>query len=72
MAPGIVGLSHRAAAARALNLGGFQASGKGVDAFGRRLDRSTNRLIGWFFTTMFVVTIAFAVIVGVHYLLGWW
>jgi hypothetical protein len=38
----------------------------------RDLDRSTNRLIGRFFTTMFLVTIAFAVIVAVHYLLGWW
>ena len=38
----------------------------------RELDRSTNRLIGRFFATMFIVTLAFAAIVAVHYLLGWW
>ena len=38
----------------------------------RDLDRSTNRLLGWFFATMFIVTLAFAAIVAGHYLLGWW
>ena len=38
----------------------------------RDLDRSANRLLGRFFVTMFIVTLAFAAVVAVHYLLGWW
>ena len=34
--------------------------------------RAELKTIGWFFATMFIVTIAFVAIVAVHYLLGWW
>ena len=38
----------------------------------RELRRANNRILGRFFAAMFVVALAFAFIVGVHYLLGWW
>jgi hypothetical protein len=34
--------------------------------------RAELKTVSWFFTAMAVVTCAFLVIVGVHYLLGWW
>ena len=38
----------------------------------RELDRATNRLLGRFFKSMFLVTVLFLVAIAVHYLLGWW
>ncbi|MEP7307928.1 MAG: hypothetical protein ABJA98_20685 [Acidobacteriota bacterium] len=38
----------------------------------REMRRAEVRTIGWFFAIMAVVTLAFAVIVAVHYLLAWW
>jgi hypothetical protein len=34
--------------------------------------RLTNRTIGRFFLVMWILTVFFVVLVGVHYLLGWW
>ena len=38
----------------------------------RDLDRSSNKVLGRFFATMFVLTLAYGFVVAVHYLLGWW
>jgi hypothetical protein len=38
----------------------------------RELRRANNRVLGWFFAAMAVVTVLFIAIVAVHYLLGWW
>lgn len=34
--------------------------------------RARSRFVGRFFATMAAVVILFILIVGVHYLLGWW
>ncbi len=38
----------------------------------REAARASNRVIGLFFSAMAIVTVLFILIVGVHYLLGWW
>jgi len=38
----------------------------------REAARATNRVIGLFFSAMAILVVAFAAIVAVHYLLGWW
>ena len=38
----------------------------------REAARATNRVIGLFFLAMTILTVLFAAIVAVHYLLGWW
>ncbi len=37
----------------------------------RDLDRSTNRLLGWFFLAMFILTVVFGTNVAIRRLLGW-
>jgi len=46
----------------------------GIKLFPSRRDvrRAETRLLLRFFGVMGVVTVAFGVIVAVHYLLGWW
>ena len=39
---------------------------------GSEVRRAERRLLRRFFATMFLLTILFAAIVAVHYLLGWW
>lgn len=38
----------------------------------QQLRRTNNRVLGTFFTVIALVTLGFVLIVGVHYLLGWW
>ena len=38
----------------------------------REAARVNNRVIGLFFSAMAILVMAFAAIVAVHYLLGWW